>query len=228
MKKLGMFVAIEGPDGVGKSVLAKALTEGLVRQGLQVTATREPGGTALAESLRQILLSPDLPHDSLTQALLFTAGRRDHVNQVIRPALCTPGVVIVDRYLLSTLVYQGVAGGTPIETLLELHDRAVGLLPDLILQIDLPTDVILERLLARRKDEQGGINESRDRAGIDGRRAAFRSALQALVEWSSSKVPAPSRLDTVRLDNSGSLESTKEQALASVHHSANRSDVRIR
>jgi dTMP kinase len=227
IERQGLFVAIEGPDGVGKSAIATAVSEGLAQQGIRVTQTREPGGTALAEDLRRILLSPDLPLDPLTQALLFTAGRRDHVTQVIQPALASPGVVIVDRYLLSTLAYQGMADDLPMNTLLELHSMAVGLLPDLILSVDLPTDVILERLHARRKSEPGGINESCDRAGIDRRRASFQQSLQVLVKWCSEQSPVPHRLSAVFVDNNEPLAIASDQAIAIVHRAAKRHGVRL-
>jgi dTMP kinase len=137
----------EGGEGAGKSTQAKLLAVALRTAGREVVETREPGGTPAAESMRRILLDPELPDVGMrSEALLFAAARGDHVRAVIRPALAAGAVVVCDRYVDSSLAYQGVARGLGVEAVRTLNMWAVeGLLPQLTVVLDVDPQVGLVR-----------------------------------------------------------------------------------
>ena len=125
-----MFVTFEGVDGSGKSTQARLLAERLRAEGREVVLTREPGGTQLGERIRELLLEGG-DVSPWAEAALFAASRAQHVAEVIGPALARGAVVVCDRYVDSSLAYQGVARGLGLERVLELNLAAVGgLLPD--------------------------------------------------------------------------------------------------
>ena len=134
-----MFVAFEGVDGAGKSTQVRLLGEHLERNGREVVICREPGGTSLGEELRKILLDPgsgDLQPE--VEVLLFMAARAQLCNKVIRPELESGKAVISDRFLWSSVVYQGVVGGLGVEEVLSIGRVATrGLLPELTFLVDL-------------------------------------------------------------------------------------------
>ncbi|MDI3341085.1 MAG: dTMP kinase [Sphaerobacter sp.] len=140
---MSLFVTFEGPEGAGKSSVVRRLAAELTARGYAVVATREPGGTKIGEAIRQILLAPDhcgmLPQ---TEALLNTAARAQHVAEVIRPALAAGKIVLCDRYIDSTLAYQGAGRGLDQEELLQLQRFATGgLWPDLTVLLDVPVEI---------------------------------------------------------------------------------------
>ena len=125
-----MFVTFEGIDGSGKSTQAELLAESLRAEGTDVVATREPGGTAVGERIRELLLG-QARISPWTETALFAAARAQLVDEVIRPALDRSAVVVSDRYVDSSLAYQGIARGLGLEPVLELNLGATqGLLPD--------------------------------------------------------------------------------------------------
>jgi dTMP kinase len=136
-----MFVSFEGPDGSGKTTLAKNVAERLRDDGRDVVLTREPGGTELGERVRELLLHGE-DVAPWAEAALFAAARAQHVAEVIRPALERGATVLCDRYVDSSLAYQGLARGLGLERVLELNLVAVGgLLPDrtFVLTVDQST-----------------------------------------------------------------------------------------
>jgi dTMP kinase len=151
----GAFIVLEGPDGAGKSVQARRLAERLGARGLPVTFTREPGGTPLGEQVRKILLDPaDVPRGAIADALLFSASRSQLVPDVIVPALERGDVVICDRYATSTLAYQGYGSGVDREVLRSIQSLVTGgLVPDMVVLLDVPVEVGLARRDAGRADE---------------------------------------------------------------------------
>lgn len=143
----GLFITLEGTEGCGKSTQAKLLGEYLRKQGYDTVETREPGGTPLAEKIRAVLLDrADEPIAPETEAFLVLAARRQHVAQVIAPALARGSLVLCDRFTDSTLAYQGYARGLDIATLERLNRLATqSLTPDLTLIFDLPVSTGLAR-----------------------------------------------------------------------------------
>ena len=139
----GCFLVFEGPEGAGKSLQIGRLAERLSASGVPHLVTREPGGTAAAEAIRSVLLDrPELRLDGIAELLLFSASRRVHVEEVIRPALERGEVVLCDRFELSTRVYQGWARGVAAQTIERVTRAATGgLLPDLYLVLDVPVKV---------------------------------------------------------------------------------------
>lgn len=149
----GRFITFEGIDGAGKSTHIEALAERLRRAGAEVVCTREPGGTPLAEQLRELLLHSAM--DPLTEALLVFAARRDHLQQVIQPALAKGCTVLCDRFTDATFAYQGAGRGFD-ENILSTLEAWVqqGLQPALTLWFDLPAAVAAERRAAARSPDR--------------------------------------------------------------------------
>ena len=147
----GLFITLEGPEGAGKSTNREYLAARLQEAGCDVLLTREPGGTPLAERIRELLLEPsDEPMAADTELLLVFAARAQHLAQVIRPALAAGKVVLCDRFTDATYAYQGGGRGLPLERIALLEEFVQGgLRPDLTLVFDLPVDVGLARAAAR-------------------------------------------------------------------------------
>jgi dTMP kinase len=144
----GLFIAIEGGEGAGKSTQTGLLAEYLKSRGYEVVVTREPGGTPTAEKIRNLLLDPqvtDMPDQ--TEALLFAAARADHAANLIRPALERGAVVICDRYIDSSVAYQGVARGLGSDYVRSLSEWATsGLIPDFTIYLQIPLEESAERM----------------------------------------------------------------------------------
>ncbi len=161
MQPQGLFISFEGIDGAGKSSHIASLADAFRAQGRTVTQTREPGGTAMAEQLRTLVLHEDM--DALTEALLVFAGRRDHLRCVIEPALARGEVVLCDRFTDATFAYQGQGRGFSEDLLrtLERWVQSVPALPegqlrqpDMTLWFDLEPAVAAERLAAARTPDR--------------------------------------------------------------------------
>ena len=143
----GLFIALEGGDGAGKSTQSRLLADALTDAGHEVVLTREPGGTPAAEAIRAIVLSPEFAGlDARAEALLFAAARGEHVHRLIRPALERGAVVITDRFVDSSIAYQGVARGLGVDVISEINLWATqGLLPDLTVLLDVEASAGLDR-----------------------------------------------------------------------------------
>lgn len=130
---MGMFISFEGPDGSGKSTHIRLLSQKLAEMGYAVRVTREPGGCPISEKIREIVLDKDNPEMSpVTEALLYAAARAQHVEEVIRPALARGEVVITDRYIDSSIAYQGYGRGLGKEAVERINEPATGgLMPDI-------------------------------------------------------------------------------------------------
>lgn len=146
-----MFVTVEGIEGCGKSTLLSGLAERLRAQGTALFVTREPGGTPVGDAIRRIFLEPGFALTPLTEALLINASRAEHVVEAIGPALHAGSVVLCDRFVDSTLAYQGYGRGIDLAFLRVLCDAATGgLRPDLTFVLDIPVTVSRERVAGRR------------------------------------------------------------------------------
>ena len=148
----GRFVVLDGPDGGGKSTQAALLADWLRAQGLEVVTCRDPGGTALGDRLRSLLLDRDsVPLSMRSEMLLYQASRAQLVDEIIRPALEAGKVVVSDRFLLANIVYQGFAGGLGIDVVGAVGKAATGgLVPDLTLILDVPLEVAKIRVAKAR------------------------------------------------------------------------------
>jgi dTMP kinase len=147
----GLFITLEGPEGAGKSTNREYLAQRLRDHGLDVVLTREPGGTPLAERIRELLLTPaDEPMGSDTELLLMFAARAQHLAEVIRPALKRGAVVLCDRFTDATYAYQGGGRGLSFQRIEQLETFVQGdMRPDLTLIFDLPVEIGLSRAAAR-------------------------------------------------------------------------------
>jgi len=169
MTQRGRFITLEGGEGAGKSTQAKRLAAALAAAGLPVLCTREPGGTPGAERIRGLLLGHG-PWDSVAEAMLHFAARREHLVRTIRPFLAAGGWVVSDRFADSTLAYQG-AQGLPREVWARLAEVALeGFAPDVTLVLDLPVAAGMARAAARsgadRYERMGAAFHERVRAGF--------------------------------------------------------------
>ena len=162
----GLFLSFEGGEASGKSRQAQRLTQALRDRGREVVLTREPGGTALGERIRDVLLhARDVPLAAETQALLFSAARAQLVREVIRPALEAGKIVVADRFFDSTLAYQGHGHGADLEGLRALTALAVGeFRPDRTFLLDVPVGVALARSRGRQADRAWDRFEADERA----------------------------------------------------------------
>jgi dTMP kinase len=154
----GRFIAFEGGEGAGKSTQIARLADALRARGDAVMVTREPGGTLGAEEIRALFVRGETARWTVeTDVLLVCAARADHVARLIRPALEAGKTVLCDRFVHSTLAYQGHGKGVPLDRLLALHAFATGdLWPDLVLWLDLPVDIGLSRSTKRAASQQAG------------------------------------------------------------------------
>jgi len=157
------FITFEGPEGGGKSTQVRAAAAALTAAGIAVTATREPGGTAIGEQIRGVLLQPEnRAMLAETETLLLLAARAQHATEVIGPALARGEVVLCDRFAGATYAYQGYGRGLNLALLRQLQEFAVGaLVPDLTLLYDLPVETGLAR-----RHAAGEVNRL-DAAGVD-------------------------------------------------------------
>jgi dTMP kinase len=195
----GKFIALEGGEGAGKSTQARMLVETLRARGIEVVATREPGGTPGAETIRALLLGLDGEGwNPRAEALLFAAARSDHIERLIRPALARGLWVVCDRFLDSSRAYQGGGSGLSDEDILDLHRiGSEGLLPDLTLLVEAPPAVVAARLAAR--DTEGS-----DRIG--GRDAFYHARVAAA--FAQFAEADPQRF--ARIDSAGNREETHQ------------------
>ena len=152
--KQGCFVTFEGIDGCGKSTQAKLFAERLAAEGYHVVATREPGGTVIAEKIRSLLIDP--AHGEMVsecELLLYLAARAQHLREKIAPAVADGAVVIGDRFQEATFAYQGYGRGLPLDLLMSLNAFATGgRNPDLTFIIDVPVETAFERMSAMKKE----------------------------------------------------------------------------
>ncbi len=160
MQKKGYFISSEGPEGAGKTTVMQLLGERLVKEGYDVVMTREPGGIKISEKIRSIIL--DNEHtmmDSRTEALLYAAARRQHLVEKIQPSLEAGKIVICDRFIDSSLAYQGYARGIGVEEILSINQFAIGqTMPDKTLLFDIEPSLGLKRINAHSTREKNRLD----------------------------------------------------------------------
>ncbi len=206
MIKQGKFLSIEGGEGVGKSTQIAALAAEIRLCGFEVIVTREPGGTAGAETIRQLLLNGgDSKWGPRAEALLFAAARSDHVERLIRPALDSGAWVISDRFLDSSRAYQGGGSGLNDADILALHQiGSGGFLPDRTLVLTLP-DAEASARADRRDDGQS------DRIG--GRSAIYHSSVHDSFRAFAAQDPERIRM----VDASGTVQNVTTRLIAEIY-----------
>ena len=202
MKK-GLLVSLEGPDGAGKSSVLEALVPILEENGHQVVTTREPGGVPISEAIREVILDQkNTEMDGKTELLLYIASRRQHLIEKVLPALESGKLVIMDRFIDSSVAYQGFGRGLGVSDIEWLNRFATdGLKPDVTLYFDLDVEEGLARI-ARNKNRE--VNRL-DLEGLDMHRRVRQGYLYAFEN-------EPDRI--VKIDASQTLESVVQDSLA--------------
>jgi dTMP kinase len=150
------FIVLEGGDATGKSTQLERLAARIGERGIEVVTTFEPGATALGKRLRALLLDESDPVDPIAEALMMAADRAEHVAEVIRPALARGAWIVSDRFVPSSLAYQGVGRGLGVHEVEQLNELATGgIQPDLVIVLDLPPEAARERLGPQRDRLEG-------------------------------------------------------------------------
>ena len=181
--KQGWFISLEGVDGSGKSTQIQTTAAWLKEQGYEVLVTREPGGTATAEKIRKLVLDADVPLQPRTELLLYLAARAQHVAEVIKPALAAGRIVLCDRFVDSTLVYQGIVRGLDLRRIKELNEFASEeLMPALTLLLDADPALLEERRRER------GVTDRFEQEGL-----SFQKKLREGFLFLAEKEPERSR-----------------------------------
>lgn len=204
----GKFISFEGSDGAGKTSVLRAIRADLEKQ-LGMTAvmyTREPGGDHISEQIRQILMdSENTAMDARTEALLFAAARRQHVVADLKPALAAGKVILCDRYVDSSIAYQGAARHLGEQEVWQINQFAIdGLMPELTIYLDIPTELGLKRIATHRTDEVNRL----DKEQLDFYHAVRHSYLRLAEK-------EPARIRTI--DASQSLDRVIADVKAAMH-----------
>lgn len=183
----GLFISVEGPDGAGKSTLIKKLNTKLEEAlNVPLVVTREPGGSEIAEKIREVIIDPENKEmDDKTEALLFAASRRQHIIETIQPALMRGEVVLCDRFVDSSITYQGAGREMGVEKIATLNQFATeGLTPDLTLYLDVDAQVGLDRI--------GSTHSNRKKDRLEMEAISFhnrvRNAYLVLLENNSDRM----------------------------------------
>lgn len=146
----GLFITLEGGEGAGKTTIANAVIEKLSTLGIETVYTREPGGIKIAEKIREVILDRDHTEmDCRTEALLYAAARRQHLVEKVKPAMDEGRIVLCDRFVDSSIVYQGYARGIGMDEVREINQFAIeGFMPDLTIFFDIKPEIGLARIAA--------------------------------------------------------------------------------
>lgn len=198
----GLFISFEGNDGSGKSSVIKAISGELEKKGYQVLQTREPGGSKIAEKIRSIILDTDnIGMDDYTEALLYAASRSEHLQKTILPAINEGKIVLCDRFIDSSLAYQGFARGLGIDSVYDMNCFATkGFLPDLTLLVCVKPEVGLNRI----KDNHRGTLDRLELEKISFHQKVYEGYLEVQKKF-------PDRI--VIIDGEKSKDEVKKDAL---------------
>lgn len=190
MKK-GIFITLEGPDGCGKTTIADLLEEELVKQGKEVVHTREPGGIDIAEQIRSVILDPkNTKMDARTEALLYAASRRQHLVERVIPALNDGKIIICERFLDSSIAYQGYGREIGAEEIIKINEFAIeGFMPAMTLFLDIDEEEGLKRIESRtfkdRLDQESIAFHHRVKQGYEAVKTLFPERIK-IVDASKS------------------------------------------
>jgi len=199
--KNGFFITFEGSDGCGKSTQSLLLVKKLKQNSFDVVRTREPGGTVVAETLRKILLDPKSRISPLAELFLYEAGRAQHTEEIVLPALRKGRVVICERYADATVAYQGFGRGLDIKMIMNLNKMATeGLDPDLTVYLDEDVRVGLARAGKRGKDR------------LEKENLLFHKRVRGGYIWLTKKFPKR----FVRIDANGSIQEISKRIFDAV------------
>lgn len=157
----GLFITFEGPEGSGKTTVSQQVAAYLTEKGYEIVSTREPGGIDIAEQIRRVILDTNnTAMDERTEALLYAAARRQHLVEKVLPALQEGKIVLCDRFLHSSLAYQGYARGIGAQEVLKINEFAIdGQMPDLTLYFDIRPEVGLERISKNKEREVNRLDQ---------------------------------------------------------------------
>lgn len=188
-----MFITFEGPEGSGKTSVANKIVETLLKEGYPLIFTREPGGTPIAEEIRNVILDKkNTALDPRAEALLYAASRRQHLVEKVWPALKAGKIVLCDRYLDSSLAYQGGARGLGVDNILNINLFATeDTLPDVTLLFDIDPDIGFKRIAA---------NKNREVNRLDLEARAFHIKVRETFLELSKRYPARYRIIDASLD----------------------------
>jgi len=214
----GLLITFEGGEGAGKSTQILALADHLRAQGFEVIVTREPGGSAGAEAVRHVILSGAAEtYGPAMEALLFAAARSDHVDQKIRPAIETGQIVLCDRFIDSSRVYQGISGNLDPQFMQSVERIAIdGTMPDLTFILDIPADKGLARAGLRRGTEVADRFEKETIATHEARRQAFL-AIAASEPQRCKVIDADRTVDAISAEIAALADAALKQREVSVH-----------
>ncbi len=178
----GVFISIEGPEGSGKTTISKLIKNELVKRGFDVVLTREPGGIDISEQIRNIILdSKNVMMDSKTEALLYAAARRQHLVEKVLPALNQGAIVLCDRFVDSSLVYQGVARGLGIEKVYDINLFAIeDVMPNCTIFFDIDPCLGLQRI---NNDSSREVNRL-DLEGIEFHQKVYQGYKEVVKKYS--------------------------------------------
>ncbi len=189
MKK-GLFITFEGPDGSGKTTVSTYIATQLIQLGYQVVQTREPGGIEIAEQIRRVILDPkNTAMDERTEALLYAASRRQHLIEKVLPALNEGKIVLCDRFVDSSLAYQGYARHIGFNEVLAINEFAIeGHYPDLTVYLDLSAEEGLKRIKHREfLDRLDQEQLSFHRAVVEGYQEVFKHFPDRIIKVSAAQ-----------------------------------------
>lgn len=201
----GLFIALEGPDGSGKSTITKLLGDYLSKKGIDFIMTREPGGTLISEKIRDIILdNKNINMSAETEALLYAASRGQHVHEKIIPSLEKGTLVLCDRFVLSSLAYQGKGRDLGVEEVKAINDFAIkGIYPDLILFFHVDPELTLKR----KTKKLGG--DRLEQEGKDFHRNVYEGYMEVLEMY-------PKNIKII--DATKSVEEVLKQSIKEIDH----------
>ncbi|GAA0467383.1 dTMP kinase [Alkalibacillus silvisoli] len=189
----GLFITFEGVEGAGKTTVIQHISEQFMNEGYEVIATREPGGIEIAEKIREVILNKEhTAMDSRTEALLYAAARRQHLVERVIPALNQGKIVLCDRFIDSSLAYQGYARGLGIDEVYQVNEFAIeNCMPDLTILFELDPKVGLERI---------SDNDSREKNRLDLEKLDFHEKVE--MAYNILKEQFPNRIKSIDAEQS--------------------------